>query len=133
MCRGDASVSVLVTNADASINRLVNQQSCEKRGCCWSPLDERNVPWCFFPTNHGYTVESSEELSQYGQYSLSTGTTCLLQPVLSICCWDLCLCDNDLEVSRQPPRLSRLSRLLMFSLGCSRRTLSSIQQLLSDP
>uniref|UniRef100_A0A665W335 P-type domain-containing protein n=1 Tax=Echeneis naucrates TaxID=173247 RepID=A0A665W335_ECHNA len=36
-------------------------KSCEKRGCCWGPLDERNVPWCFFPTNHGYTVESVEQ------------------------------------------------------------------------
>ncbi|XP_054477744.1 sucrase-isomaltase, intestinal [Anoplopoma fimbria] len=38
---------------------------CEQRGCCWSPLDERNVPWCFFPTNHGYTVESVEQPSLY--------------------------------------------------------------------
>uniref|UniRef100_A0A665W316 alpha-glucosidase n=1 Tax=Echeneis naucrates TaxID=173247 RepID=A0A665W316_ECHNA len=38
------------------------QQACEKRGCCWGPLDERNVPWCFFPTNHGYTVESTSTL-----------------------------------------------------------------------
>ncbi|KAI4815127.1 hypothetical protein KUCAC02_005290 [Chaenocephalus aceratus] len=34
---------------------------CEERGCCWGPLDERNVPWCFFSTNHGYTVESMEQ------------------------------------------------------------------------
>uniref|UniRef100_A0A3Q0SL80 P-type domain-containing protein n=1 Tax=Amphilophus citrinellus TaxID=61819 RepID=A0A3Q0SL80_AMPCI len=32
------------------------QMKCEERGCCWSPWDESNVPWCFFPTNHGYTV-----------------------------------------------------------------------------
>ncbi|XP_028274772.1 maltase-glucoamylase, intestinal [Parambassis ranga] len=38
-----------------------SQLKCEQRGCCWSPLDERNVPWCFFPTNHGYTVESVEQ------------------------------------------------------------------------
>uniref|UniRef100_A0A8C6T5C8 alpha-glucosidase n=1 Tax=Neogobius melanostomus TaxID=47308 RepID=A0A8C6T5C8_9GOBI len=36
-------------------------QQCEARGCCWSPLDERNVPWCFFSTNHGYTVESVDQ------------------------------------------------------------------------
>uniref|UniRef100_A0A3B5KRK7 P-type domain-containing protein n=1 Tax=Xiphophorus couchianus TaxID=32473 RepID=A0A3B5KRK7_9TELE len=29
-----------------------------QRGCCWNPLDERNVPWCFFPTNHGYIMHS---------------------------------------------------------------------------
>uniref|UniRef100_A0A7N6B035 alpha-glucosidase n=1 Tax=Anabas testudineus TaxID=64144 RepID=A0A7N6B035_ANATE len=30
---------------------------CEARGCCWGPVDASNVPWCFFPINHGYTVE----------------------------------------------------------------------------
>uniref|UniRef100_A0A671YCK1 alpha-glucosidase n=1 Tax=Sparus aurata TaxID=8175 RepID=A0A671YCK1_SPAAU len=35
-----------------------SKQQCEQRGCCWNPLDERNVPWCFFPVNHGYTAES---------------------------------------------------------------------------
>uniref|UniRef100_A0A087Y481 alpha-glucosidase n=1 Tax=Poecilia formosa TaxID=48698 RepID=A0A087Y481_POEFO len=35
-----------------------SKTGCEQRGCCWSPLDERNVPWCFFPTNHGYMVHS---------------------------------------------------------------------------
>ncbi|XP_013863590.1 maltase-glucoamylase, intestinal [Austrofundulus limnaeus] len=38
---------------------------CEQRGCCWSPLDERSVPWCFFPTNHGYSVESLEHPSRH--------------------------------------------------------------------
>ncbi|XP_037531236.1 maltase-glucoamylase, intestinal [Nematolebias whitei] len=38
---------------------------CEQRGCCWSPLDDRNVPWCFFPTNHGYSVKSTEYPSPY--------------------------------------------------------------------
>uniref|UniRef100_A0A7N8WI38 alpha-glucosidase n=1 Tax=Mastacembelus armatus TaxID=205130 RepID=A0A7N8WI38_9TELE len=38
-------------------------QKCEERGCCWKPLDERNVPWCFFSTNHGYTMESVEMAS----------------------------------------------------------------------
>ncbi|TWW77708.1 Sucrase-isomaltase, intestinal [Takifugu flavidus] len=47
------------------IDLLIQQQQCEKRGCCWSPLDERNVPWCFFPTNHGYLVESIQQQSPY--------------------------------------------------------------------
>uniref|UniRef100_A0A3P8ZUI1 alpha-glucosidase n=1 Tax=Esox lucius TaxID=8010 RepID=A0A3P8ZUI1_ESOLU len=34
--------------------------ACQMRGCCWSPLDERNVPWCFFSTNHGYSLVSEE-------------------------------------------------------------------------
>lgn len=38
-----------------------SKQQCEARGCCWSPLDERNVPWCFFSTNHGYTVVSEDK------------------------------------------------------------------------
>ncbi|XP_068602006.1 sucrase-isomaltase, intestinal [Brachionichthys hirsutus] len=42
---------------DAGASKL----RCKQRGCCWRPLDERNVPWCFFPTNHGYTAESLEQ------------------------------------------------------------------------
>ncbi|XP_005931267.1 maltase-glucoamylase, intestinal [Haplochromis burtoni] len=42
-----------------------SQAKCEARGCCWSPRDESNVPWCFFPTNHGYTVESQDSSSPY--------------------------------------------------------------------
>uniref|UniRef100_A0A8C1T7N3 alpha-glucosidase n=1 Tax=Cyprinus carpio TaxID=7962 RepID=A0A8C1T7N3_CYPCA len=34
------------------------QQKCLERGCCWSPLSETNVPWCFFSKNHGYSVVS---------------------------------------------------------------------------
>lgn len=38
-----------------------SKQQCEARGCCWAPLDERNVPWCFFSTNHGYMVDSVDQ------------------------------------------------------------------------
>uniref|UniRef100_A0A8C1GYL9 alpha-glucosidase n=1 Tax=Cyprinus carpio TaxID=7962 RepID=A0A8C1GYL9_CYPCA len=31
-------------------------QKCLERGCCWSPLSETNVPWCFFSKNHGYNL-----------------------------------------------------------------------------
>lgn len=34
-----------------------SQQKCLERACCWSPLDETNVPWCFFSKNHGYTAD----------------------------------------------------------------------------
>ncbi|XP_036392320.1 maltase-glucoamylase, intestinal [Megalops cyprinoides] len=37
-----------------------SQSSCLNRGCCWQPLDETNVPWCFFATNHGYQVVSEQ-------------------------------------------------------------------------
>ncbi|KAF7642969.1 hypothetical protein LDENG_00247110 [Lucifuga dentata] len=46
---------------DAGASKL----QCQQRGCCWSPLDERNVPWCFFPTNHGYIMESVEQPNPY--------------------------------------------------------------------
>ncbi|CAG6005384.1 unnamed protein product, partial [Menidia menidia] len=46
---------------DAGASKL----KCEQRGCCWNPLNARNVPWCYFPTNHGYTVESVEQVNSY--------------------------------------------------------------------
>uniref|UniRef100_A0A8C1UIE8 alpha-glucosidase n=1 Tax=Cyprinus carpio TaxID=7962 RepID=A0A8C1UIE8_CYPCA len=36
------------------------QQKCLERACCWSPVDEANVPWCFFSKNHGYSVVNIE-------------------------------------------------------------------------
>lgn len=68
----DAVLGCTVINTDTNIDLLIQQQQCEKRGCCWSPLDERNVPWCFFPTNHGYLVESMQQPSPYGQSQLQT-------------------------------------------------------------
>ncbi|XP_062860469.1 sucrase-isomaltase, intestinal [Trichomycterus rosablanca] len=40
-----------------------SKQKCQARGCCWSPLDETNVPWCYFSTNHGYDVISENQPS----------------------------------------------------------------------
>uniref|UniRef100_A0AAZ3S587 Maltase n=1 Tax=Oncorhynchus tshawytscha TaxID=74940 RepID=A0AAZ3S587_ONCTS len=40
---------------------------CLQRGCCWSPLDERNTPWCFFSTNHGYSVVREERPNIYSE------------------------------------------------------------------
>uniref|UniRef100_A0A672PCA1 alpha-glucosidase n=2 Tax=Sinocyclocheilus grahami TaxID=75366 RepID=A0A672PCA1_SINGR len=37
------------------------QQKCLERACCWSPVDEANVPWCFFSKNHGYSVVSESQ------------------------------------------------------------------------
>uniref|UniRef100_A0A8B9JBS8 Maltase n=1 Tax=Astyanax mexicanus TaxID=7994 RepID=A0A8B9JBS8_ASTMX len=34
----------------------------ESNSCCWNPLDQTNVPWCYFPRNHGYTVISEKRL-----------------------------------------------------------------------
>ncbi|KAJ8368022.1 hypothetical protein SKAU_G00080500 [Synaphobranchus kaupii] len=44
-----------------------SQRSCSSRGCCWQPLNETYVPWCFFPTNHGYQVMSEPS---YGKAQL---------------------------------------------------------------
>lgn len=33
-----------------------SQKKCLERGCCWSPLNDTNIPWCYFSKNHGYTV-----------------------------------------------------------------------------
>ncbi|XP_067246031.1 sucrase-isomaltase, intestinal [Chanodichthys erythropterus] len=38
-----------------------SQQKCLERACCWSPLNETNVPWCFFSKNHGYSVVSENK------------------------------------------------------------------------
>ncbi|XP_041660826.1 maltase-glucoamylase, intestinal [Cheilinus undulatus] len=50
----------LAERVDCFPDAGASKQQCEMRGCCWSPLDERNVPWCFFSTNHSYTVETME-------------------------------------------------------------------------
>ncbi|XP_008283297.1 maltase-glucoamylase, intestinal [Stegastes partitus] len=42
-----------------------SKDTCVQRGCCWSPLNERNAPWCFFSTNHGYTVVSDDAPTAY--------------------------------------------------------------------
>lgn len=38
-----------------------SKSGCEQRGCCWSPLDEKNAPWCYFPKNRGYTSDSLQK------------------------------------------------------------------------
>ncbi|XP_074535530.1 sucrase-isomaltase, intestinal [Halichoeres trimaculatus] len=55
----------LAERVDCFPDAGASKQQCEKRGCCWSPRDERNVPWCFFPKNHGYTVESVKTPSSH--------------------------------------------------------------------
>uniref|UniRef100_A0AAX7VJB0 alpha-glucosidase n=1 Tax=Astatotilapia calliptera TaxID=8154 RepID=A0AAX7VJB0_ASTCA len=47
-----------------------SQEICQERGCCWSPRDESNVPWCFFPTNYGYTAKLTrmESPPLFGQH-----------------------------------------------------------------
>uniref|UniRef100_A0A8C5IJG5 P-type domain-containing protein n=1 Tax=Junco hyemalis TaxID=40217 RepID=A0A8C5IJG5_JUNHY len=40
--------------------------TCSRRGCCWSPQSDANVPWCYFSPNHGYKVRGSERSTQAG-------------------------------------------------------------------
>uniref|UniRef100_A0A4W6E6Q7 alpha-glucosidase n=1 Tax=Lates calcarifer TaxID=8187 RepID=A0A4W6E6Q7_LATCA len=61
----DAPMTMLMWMIMITSTIPLQQLKCEQRGCCWGPLDERNVPWCFFPTNHGYTVESVEQPNPY--------------------------------------------------------------------
>ncbi|KAM6946338.1 sucrase-isomaltase, intestinal [Aplochiton taeniatus] len=42
-----------------------SKAKCQQRGCCWAPLDQTNVPWCYFSTNHGYTVVSEASPTPY--------------------------------------------------------------------
>ncbi|AWO99215.1 putative maltase-glucoamylase intestinal-like [Scophthalmus maximus] len=55
----------LAERVDCFPDAGASKRTCEQRGCCWGPLDERNVPWCFFSTNHGYTAESVEQPNPY--------------------------------------------------------------------
>ncbi|XP_072551280.1 sucrase-isomaltase, intestinal [Salminus brasiliensis] len=52
----------LAERVDCHPETGASQQRCQTRGCCWSPLDETNVPWCFFSRNHGYSVVSETHL-----------------------------------------------------------------------
>ncbi|XP_063061397.1 sucrase-isomaltase, intestinal [Engraulis encrasicolus] len=51
-----------------------SQRKCLERGCCWKPLDETNVPWCFFSENHGYNVTSDQSSSTKVEATLQRKT-----------------------------------------------------------
>ncbi|KFV67367.1 Sucrase-isomaltase, intestinal, partial [Dryobates pubescens] len=42
------------------------QSLCSRRGCCWSPLSDPNAPWCYFSSDHGYTVDGDLVTTQQG-------------------------------------------------------------------
>ncbi|KFP31995.1 Maltase-glucoamylase, intestinal, partial [Colius striatus] len=42
------------------------QNTCNLRGCCWSPQSDTSVPWCFFSSNHGYKVNGKTRSTQAG-------------------------------------------------------------------
>lgn len=39
---------------------VASQEICIQRGCCWSPHDVINVPWCYFTNAHGYEVKGKK-------------------------------------------------------------------------
>ncbi|XP_064576785.1 sucrase-isomaltase, intestinal [Zonotrichia leucophrys gambelii] len=51
---------------DCIPDELATQSTCSRRGCCWSPQSDANVPWCYFSPNHGYKVRGSERSTQAG-------------------------------------------------------------------
>ncbi|XP_069737638.1 maltase-glucoamylase-like [Phaenicophaeus curvirostris] len=42
---------------DCIPDQVATKSLCGRRGCCWSPQNDRAVPWCFFSSNHGYKVD----------------------------------------------------------------------------
>uniref|UniRef100_A0A8C7XUH5 alpha-glucosidase n=1 Tax=Oryzias sinensis TaxID=183150 RepID=A0A8C7XUH5_9TELE len=67
-CTTGTMVVVAVNNDKKDFN-LFPQLTCEQRGCCWSPLDTPNVPWCFFSSNHGYTAHSVKNPNPHAELS----------------------------------------------------------------
>ncbi|XP_071422109.1 sucrase-isomaltase, intestinal [Pithys albifrons albifrons] len=51
---------------DCIPDQLATKSICTQRGCCWSPQDDANVPWCFYSPQHGYRVEGSRTSTQAG-------------------------------------------------------------------
>ena len=39
----------------------ITTTECHARGCIFEPLEDPELPWCFFPEDAGYEVESVEE------------------------------------------------------------------------
>lgn len=61
------------------------QQKCLERACCWSPLNETNVPWCFFSKNHGYSVVSENKPDSTREFSLSRDVAVIKHYDVSLC------------------------------------------------
>ncbi|XP_048120689.1 LOW QUALITY PROTEIN: sucrase-isomaltase, intestinal [Alosa alosa] len=53
----------LAERVDCFPDSGASQRKCLERGCCWYPIDETNVPWCYFSENHGYNVTSDHQPS----------------------------------------------------------------------
>ncbi|XP_054254871.1 sucrase-isomaltase, intestinal-like [Indicator indicator] len=51
---------------DCIPDQLATKSLCSRRGCCWSPLGDPNVPWCYFSSDHGYRVDGPLVTTQQG-------------------------------------------------------------------
>eukprot|EP00075_Anas_platyrhynchos_P031081 XP_027320334.1 sucrase-isomaltase, intestinal [Anas platyrhynchos] len=51
---------------DCIPDQLATKSICTLRGCCWNPQNDTSVPWCFFPSNHGYKVDGSLRSTETG-------------------------------------------------------------------
>ncbi|XP_019347375.2 sucrase-isomaltase, intestinal [Alligator mississippiensis] len=67
----DFSPECPVTDIGERINCIGDNQAatkslCVLRGCCWSPVNDSNIPWCFFSRNHGYQVVGGQKPKNTG-------------------------------------------------------------------
>ncbi|KAI6063234.1 Maltase-glucoamylase, intestinal-like protein [Aix galericulata] len=53
-------------SSSGGCSALLAESICTLRGCCWNPQDDTSVPWCFFPSNHGYKVDGSVRSTETG-------------------------------------------------------------------
>ncbi|OPJ74287.1 hypothetical protein AV530_004146 [Patagioenas fasciata monilis] len=51
---------------DCIPDEIATKAVCTRRGCCWSPLSDTSVPWCFFSSDHGYRVDTGPRDTQQG-------------------------------------------------------------------
>ncbi|XP_066063920.1 maltase-glucoamylase-like [Chamaea fasciata] len=56
----------LAERIDCAPDHLATESLCRRRGCCWSPLGQPGVPWCFFSSDHGYRIEEGPRETEQG-------------------------------------------------------------------
>lgn len=89
----------------------INQQICQSRGCCWSPVNEivthdgtqvssqpryGGIPWCFFKSPPSPSCSTSPQCSGHGACAAGNGTctcssgytTCAAAPTAEECAVD---------------------------------------------
>ncbi|XP_044919019.1 probable maltase-glucoamylase 2 [Mustela putorius furo] len=52
---------------DCAPGQVVSENVCsQQHKCCWKPVPDINVPWCFFPRNWGYHIISRQNDTKTG-------------------------------------------------------------------